>query len=162
MTVDYWVTVVCIKMFSFEGDYRRKPQQNLAGASKRNEKSVLLQHAHLERMKREDIRRRNNAALKIQAYTRSFLIRQSIKRKSRQEFDNARSQQTVKFITANGLVPYIKNFLFFYQPTVDLQRFNWLLEQVLANKKDILVNNIEWSWRIKYVFFFYFYLSGNR
>ncbi|KAH0553850.1 ubiquitin-protein ligase E3C [Cotesia glomerata] len=138
-------------MFSFEGDYRRKPQQNLAGASKRNEKSVLLQHAHLERMKREDIRRRNNAALKIQAYTRSFLIRQSIKRKSRQEFDTARSQQTVKFITADGLVPYIKNFLFFYQPTVDLQRFNWLLEQVLANKKDILINNIEWCWRIKWI-----------
>ncbi|XP_008557305.1 ubiquitin-protein ligase E3C [Microplitis demolitor] len=138
-------------MYSFEGDYRRKPQQNLAGASKRNEKSVLLQHAHLERMKREDIRQRNNATLKIQAYTRSYLIRQSIKRRSRQEFDNARSQLTVKFLSLDILEPYVRSVLFFYQPSADLQRFTWLLEQVLANKKEILINNTSWSWRIKWI-----------
>lgn len=140
-------------MFSFEGDYRRKPQQNLAGASKRNEKSVLLQHAHLERMKREEYRRRNDAALKIQAYTRSFLIRQSIKKESRREFDNAKAKINTKFITLEILSPYVSTLLFFYHSKEDSARLVWLLEQVLANKKQILVNNLEWPWRIKYVIY---------
>lgn len=42
-------------MYSFEGDFRRKPQQNLAGASSRQNMSrdALLLKAQQERLKRE-------------------------------------------------------------------------------------------------------------
>lgn len=40
-------------MYSFEGQYRRFPQQNLAGASVQQKKDELLHKVHEERMKRE-------------------------------------------------------------------------------------------------------------
>jgi len=72
-----------ISMYSFEGDYRRKPQQNLSGASRRDERAVLLQHAQLERLKREQQRKKHDAALKIQAHIRSFVTR--MMRRNRQQ-----------------------------------------------------------------------------
>ncbi|XP_034947102.1 ubiquitin-protein ligase E3C [Chelonus insularis] len=145
------VILECNRMYSFEGDYRRKPQQNLAGASKRNEKSVLLQHAQHERMKREEFRRRNNAAVKIQAQTRSYLIRQLMKKKCRQEFDYAKSLSNSKFLNATTLVPFTSTLLFFYNPVEDSARLIWLLEQILINKKQIFSIVGEWSWRIKWI-----------
>jgi ubiquitin-protein ligase E3 C len=40
-------------MYSFEGEFRRRPQQNLSGASKKQERNELLQRAQNERHKRE-------------------------------------------------------------------------------------------------------------
>lgn len=40
-------------MYSFEGEFRRRPQQNLSGASKKQERNELLQRAQNERQKRE-------------------------------------------------------------------------------------------------------------
>ena len=40
-------------MYSFEGEFRRIPQQNLAGASKQEERQELLDRAHEGRLKRE-------------------------------------------------------------------------------------------------------------
>nr|CAD7195810.1 unnamed protein product [Timema douglasi] len=40
-------------MYSFEGEFRRKPQQNLAGASRKHEREELLQRVQIERYKRE-------------------------------------------------------------------------------------------------------------
>ncbi|PSN48070.1 hypothetical protein C0J52_03451 [Blattella germanica] len=40
-------------MYSFEGEFRRKPQQNLSGASRKQERNELLQRAQNERHKRE-------------------------------------------------------------------------------------------------------------
>lgn len=40
-------------MYSFEGEFRRVPQQNLAGASKQEERQELLHRAHEDRLKRE-------------------------------------------------------------------------------------------------------------
>ena len=42
-----------LKMYSFEGEFRRRPQQNLSGASKKQERNELLQRAQNERHKRE-------------------------------------------------------------------------------------------------------------
>lgn len=141
-------------MYSFEGDYRRKPQQNLAGASKRNEKAVLLQHAHFERMKREEYRQRNNAAIKIQAQTRSFLARQLMKKAIRCEFDNEKAQWCSKHIDIDNLVPFVRALHFFYNSTNDSSRFIWLLEHILPNTKNILKKHHEWQWKIKYVLYY--------
>jgi len=40
-------------MYSFEGDFRRKPVQSLGGASKHQQRDNLLQRAQVERQKRE-------------------------------------------------------------------------------------------------------------
>nr|CAD7431264.1 unnamed protein product [Timema monikensis] len=45
-------------MYSFEGEFRRKPQQNLAGASRKHEREELLQRVQIERYKRELVRDR--------------------------------------------------------------------------------------------------------
>lgn len=39
--------------YSFEGNYRRKPEQNLSGASKKQTRDVLIKRAHDERQKRQ-------------------------------------------------------------------------------------------------------------
>ncbi|XP_015109716.1 ubiquitin-protein ligase E3C [Diachasma alloeum] len=139
-------------MYSFEGDYRRRPQQNLAGASRRDEKAALLQHAQLERNKREQQRKRQNAALKIHAQTRSYLIRQSVKRNCRIEFDRARSQVQGRLQTTE-LIPYIRTLLFFYDAKIDYERLIWLLEHILSNKDDILnsYSNTDWLWRLRWI-----------
>lgn len=45
--------------YSFEGNYRTRPEQNLSGASRKYSRDVLLQKAHEERQKRQV--RRNQA-----------------------------------------------------------------------------------------------------
>lgn len=39
--------------YSFEGNHRTKPEQNLSGASKKLSREVLLQKTHEERRKRQ-------------------------------------------------------------------------------------------------------------
>lgn len=39
--------------YSFEGNYRTRPEQNLSGASRKYSRDVLLQKAHEERQKRQ-------------------------------------------------------------------------------------------------------------
>ncbi|KAF7992978.1 hypothetical protein HCN44_005759 [Aphidius gifuensis] len=140
-------------MYSFEGDFRRKPQQNLAGASRRDEKSVLLQHAQFERIKRQQQRKKYNASLKIHAQTRSYLIRQTVKKRFRNEFDNAKLELNKKNISIDSLVPYIKTLLFFYDSNIDANRLIWLLEQILANKQNLFnkLNNDDWLWRLRWI-----------
>lgn len=40
-------------MYSFEGQYRRIPRQNLAGASVHHNRDEILHKAHTDRLKRE-------------------------------------------------------------------------------------------------------------
>ncbi|KAK6171891.1 hypothetical protein SNE40_018314 [Patella caerulea] len=62
-------------MFSFEGDFRRKPVQSLRGASKKEQKESLIKRVQDERQKREDQRQRQSSAIKIQSYYRRFTCR---------------------------------------------------------------------------------------
>lgn len=39
--------------YSFEGNFRPKPEQNLSGSSKKQTRDVLIQRAHEERQKRQ-------------------------------------------------------------------------------------------------------------
>jgi len=40
-------------MYSFEGEFRRRPIQSLGGASKHQQRDIFLQKTQLERQKRE-------------------------------------------------------------------------------------------------------------
>lgn len=139
-------------MYSFEGDYRRKPQQNLAGASRRDEKAALLQHAQLERMKREQQRRKLDAAVKIQAHARSFVARQSARKFYRGEFDKAQSAASGKRLGLQELEPFVRTLLFFYEREYDAQRLTWLLQHVLKYQQEIKVQTRQssvWLWRLR-------------
>ena len=139
-------------MYSFEGDYRRKPQQNLAGASRRGEKSALLQHAHLERLKREEERNKHNAALKMQAHVRSFIIRQAVKKHERNEFDKLQQALGGKQLSAETLAPFIKKLLFFYTYKHDGNRLIWVLQYILKLQEEIKLlsaSSSEWLWTIR-------------
>ncbi|XP_014207134.1 ubiquitin-protein ligase E3C [Copidosoma floridanum] len=141
-------------MFSFEGDYRRKPQQNLAGASRTDEKATLLQHAHLERQKREQQRLKHNSAVKIQAGVRSFVLRQFVKRQERREFDELMQDITARKRGVDDLTPLVKKLLFFYNHKDDGTRLVSLLQLVLRLHKDIkqrYLTSPEWSWKIRWL-----------
>ncbi|CAL7940939.1 unnamed protein product [Xylocopa violacea] len=141
-------------MYSFEGDYRRKPQQNLAGASRRDEKSVLLQHAQLERLKREEHRKRHNAALKIQALVRGFIVRKRMKILKRNEYDEEQQASGRRNLTLDELKIYLQKLLFFYNHTVDASRLVWMLQHFLKHQQEIkqkCVNCPEWLWRLRWI-----------
>ncbi|XP_043593820.1 ubiquitin-protein ligase E3C isoform X1 [Bombus pyrosoma] len=141
-------------MYSFEGDYRRKPQQNLAGASRRDEKSVLLQHAQLERLKREQQRKRHNAALKIQALIRGFIVRKHMKIIKRKEFDEEQQISSRRNLNLDELTIYFQKLLFFYNHTLDASRLVWILQHFLKHQQEIkqkCVNCPEWLWRLRWI-----------
>lgn len=138
-------------MYSFEGDYRRRPQQNLSGASRRDEKAVLLQHAQLERLKREQQRKKHNAALKLQARVRSFLTRKLVCTQKREEFDEAQ-QAANRNLNLDELSSYLQKLLFFYNHSVDSKRLIWVLQHFLKHQKEIKfmsINSSQWLWRLR-------------
>ncbi|XP_024942049.1 ubiquitin-protein ligase E3C [Cephus cinctus] len=141
-------------MYSFEGDYRRKPQQNLAGASRRDEKAALLQHAQLERLKREQQRKKHNSAVKVQAHIRSFVTRQSIHKQERRKFDEMQQKFNSRHPDLPELVPFIQRVLFFYDPAEDATRLLWVLQRFLKYQKEIKElcgSSIEWLWRLRWI-----------
>ncbi|XP_033208401.1 ubiquitin-protein ligase E3C [Belonocnema kinseyi] len=141
-------------MYNFEGDYKRKPQQNLAGASRRGEKAALLQHAQLERLKREQQRRKHEAVVKIQAYGRSFVARQLMKKWQRYEFDKMQQALGNKHLSVEELVLYLRRLLFFYHRTEDAGRLVWILQQFLKLQQEIknkTNSSTEWLWRVRWV-----------
>lgn len=141
-------------MYSFEGDYRRKPQQNLSGASRRDERAVLLQHAQLERLKREQQRKKHDAALKIQARIRSFITRRLVCALKRREFDEAQQAVGRRNLSLEELVPYLRKLLFFYDHTLDANRLIWVLQHLLKHQEEIKLKSIsssQWLWRLRWI-----------
>lgn len=53
----YQLCILFTAMYSFEGDFRRKPQQNLAGASaqRKTDREALILQSQQQRQKREVI-----------------------------------------------------------------------------------------------------------
>lgn len=141
-------------MYSFEGDYRRKPQQNLAGASRRDEKAALLQHAQLERLKREQLRQRHDSAVKIQAQIRQFVTRQLRRKHERHNFDAAHKTFANRQPRLEEIVPLLRRLLFFYDEIVDASRLIWILRLALKHHEEIkqlTATSPEWSWRLRWI-----------
>ncbi|KAM3967776.1 LOW QUALITY PROTEIN: ubiquitin-protein ligase E3C [Aphomia sociella] len=109
-------------MYSFEGDFRRKPQQNLAGASaqRKTDRNALILQSQQQRQKREEHRKRFNSTIKIQAFVRSYLTRKHCKQHERDEFDNI-------FLKVNPddhtlITALVAKVLFFYDDKQDSSR----------------------------------------
>lgn len=141
-------------MYSFEGDYRRKPQQNLSGASKRDDKAIFLQHAQLERLKRQQQRIRHDAAVKIQAHIHSFVIRKNNRINMRLKFDEVQQIIGKRNINLEELVSQTQKLLFFYNHILDANRLIWILQHFIKHQQEIksrCMHSVEWLWRLRWI-----------
>ncbi|XP_077295571.1 ubiquitin-protein ligase E3C isoform X2 [Arctopsyche grandis] len=127
-------------MYSFEGEFRRRPQQNLAGASayQNLSRDALLKKAHQERIKREDYKKRLISTIKIQAYVRSFINRIKCKNNQRSLFDSCLHQNST--LNEIELILLIRRLLFFYDQQKDSSRLIFISQQLLKQWSRVLQN----------------------
>lgn len=109
-------------MYSFEGEYRRKPEQCLSGASTVTERNELLQHARQQRQKREEHRKKAKSTVLIQAYTRGYLTRDKVKKSERSSFDGILQECNKTEVNNDVLGTLVKKLLFFYSEQEDGSR----------------------------------------
>lgn len=109
-------------MYSFEGEYRRRPQQNFSGASDVLQRDQLVAKARQERLEREQQRKRNRCSIVIQAHIRSFLRRCQEKKKQRSDFDRLLKGSGKSGINLQALELATRKLLFFYYQSEDSQR----------------------------------------
>lgn len=102
-------------MFSFDGEFRRRPQQNLGGASLKTDRLTTIRKAQQERQKREEARRHQCGAIVIQSAVRSFVQRQHTKQRERDKFDEYRRAHGAIRDGGQDLEYYSKRIIFFYQ-----------------------------------------------
>ncbi|KAI5644947.1 HECT-domain (ubiquitin-transferase) domain-containing protein [Phthorimaea operculella] len=129
-------------MYSFEGDFRRKPQQNLAGASaqRQTNRDALIQQSQQQRQKREEQRRRLNATVKIQAYVRSYLTRKHCKQHEREDFDHVFRPTQTEY-SDQALIPIVAKLLFFYDIDKDCSRLVSVSQVLLKQWKKVLLTS---------------------
>uniref|UniRef100_A0A131YMP7 HECT-type E3 ubiquitin transferase n=1 Tax=Rhipicephalus appendiculatus TaxID=34631 RepID=A0A131YMP7_RHIAP len=129
-------------MYSFDGEFRKRPQQSLGGASKKVGLDDLLRKSALRRQNREESRRQEEAALKIKAYGRGFLSRRRLARELRQKFDT-----TSRVSSDLGLLLCVLPH--FYDAQVDAERLAWLSHQVLLRKDEVAGQADDPVWRLR-------------
>ncbi|XP_077499840.1 ubiquitin-protein ligase E3C isoform X3 [Amblyomma americanum] len=129
-------------MYSFEGEYKKRPQQSFGGASKKIGRDDLLRKSALRRQNREECRRQEEAALKIKACARGFLSRKRLARELRQEFD------IVSRVSGN-LGPLLRSLPLFYDANQDMERLVWLSRQVLLRKDEVASQADDAVWRLR-------------
>jgi ubiquitin-protein ligase E3 C len=129
--------------YLFEGDFRRRPNQNLSGASRSVARVELLQQAAEQRQNREDTRRKENASVKIQSVWRGYRCRKLLATSMRLKFDDT----TKKIISANDssvrfncghFQELSREFIIFYHSQHDAERFNCLIDLMLNNPQVVL------------------------
>ncbi|XP_054722716.1 LOW QUALITY PROTEIN: ubiquitin-protein ligase E3C-like [Uloborus diversus] len=122
-------------MYSFEGEFRRRPQQSLGGASRAVAREELLKKAQVERNQREEKRRIVQSAITIQSFVRGSFSRQREKRISRAEFDETLKSQN----SSDDLLHYqVGKLLHFYNELEDVNRLNFVLQSFLKDSKNII------------------------
>ncbi|XP_055923583.1 ubiquitin-protein ligase E3C [Eupeodes corollae] len=131
-------------MYSFDGDYRRRPVQNLGGASQSCDRETIIKKAQIERQKRNELRKQNNGAIVLQSYTRSFILRQRQKKLERDNFDEFFKSHKDKLTEDDNLAYLLRRILFFYSNKVskDCERLIELSQYLLRNPSKMLENAV--------------------
>ncbi|VVC25277.1 Hypothetical protein CINCED_3A008949 [Cinara cedri] len=145
-------------MYSFEGDFRRRPEQNYAGASVHEPVNNLIQRARYDREKREEARREQRQVIRVQSCVRSFVTRRRIKQQFRTFFDNIVSNLKDKPPADDVLSSLVKHLIFFYNKESDFRRLGWLSKHILRNSAKLLKlsldKNAPWYWHLKWILSF--------
>lgn len=138
-------------MFSFDGDFRRKPLQSLGGSSQKSDRNTIIKNAQVERQRREQHRKETHSITKIQAHVRSFVCRQKCKTHERKNFDDYLKKYGIAIDDQHHLDFLLKRLIFFYDFMQDGERIISLCQNILKNPKCLFqrVNESLWSYRIK-------------
>uniref|UniRef100_A0A6G1SPZ7 HECT-type E3 ubiquitin transferase n=1 Tax=Aceria tosichella TaxID=561515 RepID=A0A6G1SPZ7_9ACAR len=129
--------------YLFKGDFRRRPNQNLSGASRSVARVELLQQAAEQRQTREDTRRKEHASLKIQSVWRAYRCRQLLAISMRLKFDDLtrriqESRKSSTRFTIEHFQQLSREFIIFYHSRHDAERFNRLIDLMMENRKVVL------------------------
>ncbi|XP_042213682.1 ubiquitin-protein ligase E3C-like isoform X2 [Homarus americanus] len=126
-------------MWSFEGDYRRKPQQRLGGASRtRNiERLELLSQLKNDREERERQRRREAAVLTIQSWTRGMLSQKRTKRDLRLQCDSELALAKVQGITEASAIRLIALLIRIFNAKEDCGRLLLVCQLVVREQRHL-------------------------
>lgn len=150
-------------MYNFEGQFRRTPQQNLAGASVKCAREELLRKAQADRLKREYERKTIMNATCIQAYVRGFLIRQNYKRIMREQFDSLETQSVPTFSDSSASVVQhtlndmaVRLIYFYTNGPEDDRRLVTLMHNLVIYRNFLLesICNGIWMWKLKRLLLF--------
>ncbi|OQR75412.1 ubiquitin-protein ligase E3C-like, partial [Tropilaelaps mercedesae] len=138
-------------MFSFEGEFRRRPTQALGGATRNalSSRDELLREKHDERRRRELERKKGNSVITIQARVRGFLVRRKTAASLRQWFDEA----TASCVDVTSIGSLISRLFFFYESPRDDERLHKVSEVLLNRSQEVLEiirrqRNKSWSKRL--------------
>uniref|UniRef100_A0A1A9WVS9 HECT-type E3 ubiquitin transferase n=1 Tax=Glossina brevipalpis TaxID=37001 RepID=A0A1A9WVS9_9MUSC len=141
-------------MFGFDGEYRRRPIQNLSGISQTSDRETIIRKAAEERLKRNQMRRETNEAIVLQSYTRSFIHRNRRKCLEREIFDEFLRSHRDKLIEEENLAFLLRRILFFYnaRESRDEERLIEICQHIVRSPARLLqncVNEYVWLYRIK-------------
>lgn len=130
-------------MYSFEGDFRRKPVQSLRGASKKEQTDSLLTRAKAERERREEIRQRHSSSLKIQSAYRGHVVRKRQREILRDEYDKLMSRGIAD---PASIFNAIRRLCYFYRTDSgkDQDRLIQLCQTVIK-QKDMIKSSVTQS-----------------
>lgn len=122
---------------NFDGDFRRRPQQNLSGASSKLSRQEIIQKAQQERQKRETQRQQLRASLCIQSFYRSYLVRKRFKEEQRKIYNDLQKN----YVAGTSLEPLITRILLFYDKSEDFDRLvsNFIFTYFIVS--DLCINN---------------------
>ncbi|ENN81570.1 hypothetical protein YQE_02099, partial [Dendroctonus ponderosae] len=130
--------------YSFEGNIKSRPEQNLAGASKKLTRDLLLQKTQEERRKRQEQRVKLQSAELLQSHIRSYLVRKAVKEIQRQEYVSNES--------GLGAMDKLKKLLFFYDHQTDFPKLLKLSNELLLHVSEVIqrINiDTQFSWMMK-------------
>lgn len=122
-------------MFSFDGQYKSRRAVSLGGASKKEQKSSLIQRTQAERQKREDLRRKTASVIIIQSFLRGERVRHQQYELQRISFDKAVSSipGSKDTPTADVIRNILRKLLFFHSDSKDKERLIWICQFLLKN-----------------------------
>ncbi|CAH1133303.1 unnamed protein product [Ceutorhynchus assimilis] len=130
--------------YSFEGNTKSKPEQNLSGASKKVTRDVLLQKTQEERRKRYEQRIKLQSAKLLQSHIRSYLVRKHVKEAQRQKYIQSEHLLTID--------QKLKLLLFFYDPALDCPKMCDLAQNLLKHNAEIqrgIITDTQLCWAVK-------------
>ncbi|KAL1497278.1 hypothetical protein ABEB36_008270 [Hypothenemus hampei] len=130
--------------YSFEGNTKSRPEQNLSGASKKLSRDVLLQKTQEERRKRQEQRLKLQSTELLQSHIRSYLVRKHVKGFQRHEYELLQNSMKVD--------EKIRKLLFFYEQRQDFSKLCKLSEELLVHEYEVvqaMSSNSQLSWAMK-------------
>lgn len=142
-------------MYSFEGEFRRKPQVSLRGASKSEDHAALLQRNLAERKKREFERKQQRSAVKIQKFIRGCMWRSRVKKSLRASWDtDVQKIVKSKSLPAPQVMHQLQSqLLLFYNPNFDTERLLSLCQIAIQNRQawlQALISHVScWTHQMK-------------